>query len=143
MKLYKLIQSLTILLALALSTCTSTSTEANIFISEKNLKKRKNLNKKPATYRLKQEEDNADHENVQLTAWVKYFKYDKDSLTPPSKFFVNNDYYQQKRLFPNADLNKTLTDGKATHHLFIRNYTDFYIMAFQKSINFLTSRQVK
>jgi hypothetical protein len=68
--------------------------------------------------------------------WVKYFKYTNSELNikSPKNFFVNIGYYQQSRLFPNADVTK----GDE----FIRDKNYFYLSIFENSFVFNSSKKV-
>ena len=74
---------------------------------------------------------------VHMTSWVKYFKFASDEFqgNRPRTFFKNNEFYQQSRKFPNANLNEK-ANGE---YKYIRNESFFYLMAFYDRINILTS----
>ena len=72
---------------------------------------------------------------VQL--WVKYFKYTNAELNvkTPKTFFVNSGFYQQTKLYPNADITKG--------NDFIKTKNNFYLSIFKNSLVFKTSKNVK
>ena len=53
----------------------------------------------------------------------------------PRTFFKNNEFYQQSRKFPNANLNEKVNG----EYKYIKNESFFYLMAFYDRINILTS----
>jgi hypothetical protein len=82
---------------------------------------------------------------IYYTAWVKYFKYsdDDEAGKSPKQFFKNNHFYEQKKLFPDADLSKTSDDGMNTLEEYIKSPTLFYAVLFRKNLNFISSRQIQ
>lgn len=83
---------------------------------------------------------------ILFSAWIKYFKYPETALTQgqtaPTSFFRNNQFFQQARLFPGADLTAKSFDGTSTLNDFIQDETSFYIKVFKNTINFISSRKV-
>ena len=79
---------------------------------------------------------------IYIEMWAKYFKYTDDDLNiqTPKHFFQNNEFFNQMKMFPNADLKETDHDGQSTY---IRDKTYFYILLFSRSLNFVTSRQIQ
>merc|ERR1711957_707435 len=67
--------------------------------------------------------------------WVKYFKYTNAELNvkTPKTFFVNSGFYQQTKLYPNADISK----GDE----FIKNKNFFYLSVFKNSLVFKSSKK--
>lgn len=70
--------------------------------------------------------------------WVKYFKFSNTevkNIRTLKKFFVNNGFYQQTKLFPNTDFSK----GKD----FIKDSNHFYLSLFKNSFVFTSSKRVR
>ena len=80
-----------------------------------------------------------------FSGWVKYFKFsDSDqSGASPKYFFKNTGFYEQMKLFPNADLNQTEQTGNSTVSTFIKSPSHFFAILFKNNINFVTSRQIQ
>lgn len=102
--------------------------------------------KENSTLKTKQSENLQSHSNsnklvfdnpIILETWVKYFKYTNNELNvkTPKSFFVNSGFYQQTRLFPNADVSKD--------NDLIKNKNYFYLSLFKNSLVFSTSKKVK
>ena len=80
---------------------------------------------------------------VYYTAWVKYFKYSNVNINnAPKKFFKNDDYEEQIKLFPNADFKKLSSDGINTLYSYIQSPSHFYAVVFANNLNIVTSRHV-
>ena len=75
---------------------------------------------------------------IHFTSWVKYFKYAADEFSgnKPTTFFKNNEFYAQKRKYPDANMNEKL-EGQ---NKYIKSEQFFYMMVFYDRINILTSR---
>ena len=75
---------------------------------------------------------------VHFQGWIKYFKFDSDESqsTRPTNFFKNNEFYQQSRKFPDANLD----DKEEGEYKYIRNEMYFYGVLNYDSINILTSK---
>jgi hypothetical protein len=81
-----------------------------------------------------------------FAGWTKYFKYsnlDQNSDTP-KQFFKNNQYYEQMKLFPSANLNETSADGNNNViSTYIKSPTHFYTVLFKNNVNFVSSRNTQ
>lgn len=87
---------------------------------------------------------NTDQSHILYTTWAKFFKYLQITAEQknPSSFFKNNQFAQQVRLFPNANLKEVSSDGTTELDVYIPDNTSFYIKLFTNTINFISSRQV-
>ena len=83
---------------------------------------------------------------IYFTGWVKYFKYDTTARLgeqTPKTFFTNDQYYEQNRLFPGANLNMTTTDGLNILNQYIQTPYDYYVVLFKNYLNFVSARQIQ
>jgi len=80
-----------------------------------------------------------------FSGWMKYFKFSETSQSgsTPKHFFRNNQFYEQKKLFPKADLNETSSDGVNTLNTFIKSPSHFYVVLFKSNVNFVSGRQAE
>lgn len=78
---------------------------------------------------------------IYLQGWVKIFKYSDSELLSetPKHFFRNNEYFEQMKLYPHADLKMK----EENMNVYIKDPTYFFVVVFNKNINFLSSRQIQ
>jgi len=86
---------------------------------------------------------------VYVTGWIKYFKFvptsaNKSALKDkgPRSFIVNGEFNEQKKLFPNANLEEKSSDTISELRVHIKEKFSFYAVLLRNNLNILSSRQV-
>lgn len=81
-----------------------------------------------------------------FSGWSKYFKYSNydENTDTPKQFFKNNQYYEQLKLFPGANLNETSADASNNVvNTYIKSPTYFYTLLFKNNVNFVSCRNTQ
>lgn len=88
------------------------------------------------------------------SGWIKYFKFNPnikekndDSNNDlmkdlPKTFNTNLEFQQERKLYPNVDLDSKSFDGKNLTQDYIKNKYLFYAVLFKDSLNIISSRKV-